>query len=122
MSELRGTPGPFYVRLSENYPFDIETVDSSGNVICSERLHAHSTCQKTPEDALNAVGFKGTDKEIVVEILQKQLADAKARAAWWDLLEALQLLLQDASAVDHGIELEPAILQANKAIAKALGQ
>lgn len=48
-------------------------------------------------------------------------ANAQLIAAAPDLLEALQVLVRDCGAVDAGIELEPAIYQAQAAIAKATG-
>jgi hypothetical protein len=88
--DLKHTPGPLDVRMSEVWPFNIETFDASGEKVWSEPLVAHSSAQNTPDDARLAVGFKPHEVEGVRRLIARQLADAALRAAAPDLLEALR--------------------------------
>jgi hypothetical protein len=83
------TKGPLTVRMSQNFPFDIETLDACGEVVFRRRLPAHSTTHRTPEAALAAIGL---DPEWG-EANRRALADEILRAASPDLAAALQGLL-----------------------------
>lgn len=88
------TPGPLTVRQSEQWPFDIQIVDESGNVVFQESRYAYGTGQKTIEDVMTGYGFT-KDRDAVIESNERQLADAMLRAAAPELLEAARLAWQE---------------------------
>ena len=87
------TPGPLFVVQPEKWPFDIQTIDASGNVVFSERRMAYGSNQKTVADVMHGHGFKDKRDE-AVEWNARQLADAYLRAAAPELLEALVALIE----------------------------
>jgi len=89
MSGVKHTPGPLTVRVSERWPYDIETVNADGDVVFFDRMPAYSTAMRSHEDLWKGVGFPARKREEVVEVNRRAVADATIRAAAPDLLEAL---------------------------------
>lgn len=118
MNDSKHTPGPLTVRQPDAWPFDIEVVNTDGDVVWSERRFAHSTKQKNLTDCLYAVGFDRDERPAVIAGIERQLADIHLRAAAPDLLEAVQLA-RGWLALWASAERELAIIDA--AIAKAQG-
>lgn len=123
MSEFKGTPGPLTVRQQNKWPFDIEIVDASGEVVFTEKRFAYSTSHKSLEDVMNAVGISGANSNLAIEGNARQLADAYLRAAAPDLLDALIALrsaeLEDNCSAESILALRA---KADAAIRKALGE
>jgi hypothetical protein len=120
------TPGPLSVRQSEKWPFDLEIIDEEGNVILHERLHSHSTDQKTITDAMSGK-YMGKHEELAAKVNQKQLANMRLWAAAPDLLAALQLVIKyDECDSDRGVDMmllyAEAIQAARAGIVKATGE
>ena len=94
--DTKFTKGPLFVVQPDKWPFNIEIVDTAGELVFEEHRHSYSTSHKTVEDVMNCVGFRNTrdDPEFVDRAIaanERQLADAYLRAAAPDLLEALRL-------------------------------
>jgi hypothetical protein len=97
---MKFTKGPLFVVQPDKWPFNIEIVDTAGELVFEERRHSYSTSHKTVEDVMNCVGFHNTrdgpefaDRAIAAN--ERQLADAYLRAAAPDLFEALRLMISD---------------------------
>jgi hypothetical protein len=86
------TPGPFTVRVSPKWPFNIETLDSAGEVVFSRVMPANSTDHMTIEDVLAAKGMEPA----CAEANRRALVDEILRAAAPDLAAAMQGLLATA--------------------------
>jgi hypothetical protein len=84
------TPGPLTVKVSERWPFDIETYDARGVVIFSDRMPCHSTEDKTAKQAIECRHFARDEREQHAAINRRAIADAVLRAAAPDLLAALR--------------------------------
>lgn len=91
---MKHTPGPLTVRVSERWPYDIETVNADGQVVFSDRMPAHSTAMRSHEDLWEGVGFPARERAEVVELNRRAVADATIRASAPDLLEALQAIVR----------------------------
>jgi hypothetical protein len=94
--ETKHTPGPLFVRQPEKYPFPVEIVNESGEVVFSEQRHAHGTGQKTVQDAMEArnMRYRGCPDDFVDNCIaanERQLADAYLRAAAPEMLAALKM-------------------------------
>lgn len=89
------TPGPLIVRQPESFPFDIQIVDSNGDVVFRESRYAYATKQETVKDVMQGHGFPFNQRDAVIEANERQLADARLRAAAPDLLDALNEMLND---------------------------
>ena len=119
------TPGPLSVSFGTKWPFEILISNESGAVIYRESLPCHSSKDKNFEEALNCWNFKASEQEEYAAINHRAVADAYLRAAAPDLLEALQVMVRDYTAAhaDSGsLEMQPALLQASQAIARATGE
>jgi hypothetical protein len=119
MSQSKHTPGPFFVRQPDVWPFDIEVVGPDGDVAWSERRVAHSARQKNLTDCMFAVGFDHDRRPGIIASLERQLADIYVRAAAPDLLEALSELLAHTSFMGIASHYDD---MARAAIAKAEGR
>lgn len=93
MSE-KYTKGPWFVRQEEKWPFDINIVDSNGQIVSNEPRYAYSSKQETIEDVMTAYRFPKDERDAVIKANETQLANAHLRAAAPDLLEALTDLLK----------------------------
>lgn len=61
------TPGPLTVRVSERWPYTVETLDQSGEVMFSDPMWAHSTKMKSLDDLWAGVGFIGPGRDEAIE-------------------------------------------------------
>ena len=119
------TPGPLSVSFGTKRPFDILIVNQAGDVVHRELLPCHSSKDKNFEEALNCLNFKASEQEEYAAINHRAVADAYLRAAAPDLLEALQVMVRDYRAAHASIgdlEMGPALLQAQRAIARTTGE
>lgn len=91
MSAKGFTSGPLTIRISREWPFDIQTIDERGVVVFVERMPCGSSRDKTPDDAINAKHFKEDARESCREANRRAIADARIRASAPTLLEALTL-------------------------------
>lgn len=112
------TPGPLFVRQPEMFPFDVEIVEASGNVVFQESRCALSTKQKTVEDVMQGHGFPVDQRDAVIAANERQVADMTLLAAAPDLLEALNAV---EGAYQCGADLNIVMDQVKSAIAKATG-
>lgn len=121
MSEPKFTPGPLFVRQPERWPFDVEIVDASGEVISRESRHSYNSKQETIEDVMTAYRMRSPgDPNFAEECIaanQKQLANAYLRAAAPDLFDALKEIIDTPWLGGKG-----GFHKARAAIAKALGE
>lgn len=126
MSGVKHTPGPLTVRVSERWPYDIETMNSDGRVVFSDRMPAHSTAMRSHNDLWKGEGFPAREREEVVELNRRAVADATIRAAAPDLLEAAQNFIRWAEEpADDSVGMareQGWIEQARAAIARARGE
>ena len=86
------TPGPLYVKMDENWPFNINTFNAVGDLVFVEKLPCHSTRDESPQEALDCVNFVHENREEYSEANHRALADAILRAAAPDLLAMIQEL------------------------------
>lgn len=84
------TPGPLKVFPSNQWPFNINICNESGDVVDVIRLPAHSTKHRNFYEALSFHGADHSEAEFCREANLRALADAHLRAAAPELLEALQ--------------------------------
>ena len=89
------TPGPLTVKVSDKWPFDIETIGADGLVKFVTRMPFHSTSDRRAEDAIECKNFKQSEREEYSAINRRAIADDVLRAAAPELLEALQKLLPE---------------------------
>lgn len=117
------TPGPLVVRQPEMFPFDVEIVEASGNVVFQESRCAFSTKQKTVEDVMQGHGFPVDQRDAVIAANERQLADMHLRAAAPDLLKALEDCVAVMDRELAGLKvIQPELSAARAAIAKATGE
>lgn len=121
------TKGPLTVKVTERWPFNIETLDAEGDVIFSTRMPCNSTRDKSADDAINCVNFPGDKRAEYAAINRRAVADDVLRAAAPDLLEALESVLDSIGALTKRHELyghmsEKEADQVFAAIAKARGE
>ena len=119
------TPGQLSVSFGTKWPFEILIINESGSVVYRDTLPCYSSKDKTFEEALNCWNFKASEQEEYAAINKRVVADAYLRAAAPDLLEALQVMVRDyteAHADSGSLEMQPALLQASRAIARATGE
>ena len=86
MKKLRHTRD-MELKFNEKWPFCIEIVNKNDEELFSFNRIAHSTGQKTIEDCENAVGFKYSEKNNIVNMLENQKADIRLFASAPDLIE-----------------------------------
>lgn len=88
MAEVKHTPGPLTVRVSEHWPYNIETLNEAGEVVFSDLMPAHSTLMRSHDDLWSGVGFPPNERDEVIAGNRRAVADATIRAAAPDLFEA----------------------------------
>lgn len=88
MSEIKHTPGPVTVITKDKWPFKIQGVDANGEVLWEEHRYAFSSEMKTLKDLHSGVGFKGSERQEVIEKNRRQLLDCYRRGAGADMYEA----------------------------------
>lgn len=91
MKDLNITKGKLMVRVSEDYPFPIETYDEEGNVVFVTNFPTSSSSWKSLKDVLNAKGWDWDEmsKDDVAKANQKALANEVLRASAPELLKNL---------------------------------
>ena len=124
MTEHKHTPGPLTVKITDKWPFRIETFDENGNVVFSRDLPAHSSKDKTPNEAVNCLNFPHDQREQWSQENHKALADEVLRAAAPELLKALIDLAEHWSKVCEAVppmNNDQAYIKAQELIARLGG-
>ena len=115
------TKGPLTARMSNEWPWKIETVDSAGEVVFTRPLPCHSSDDKSADAALRCLNFDAKDRERCAEVNARALADEHVRASapeLYDALEQIAALYID----DRSSSMHKALCIANKALKKARGE
>lgn len=89
------TKGPLTVRVSEKFPFDIETLDSSGSVVFRSRLLAIHSEDRSPKDAVLCRNFEPAERAHCEKMNRIAIGDEMLRAAAPDMLRLLQSIIGD---------------------------
>ena len=100
MSE-KFTKGPWFVRQEEKWPFDINIVDSNGQIVSNEPRYAYSSRQETIEDVMTAYRFPKDERDAAIKANETQLANAHLRAAAPELLEFVKEWLERQGSDDN---------------------
>jgi hypothetical protein len=121
MSAAKHTSGPLTVRVSTQFPFNIETLNAGGEVVFVRELPAHSTSHRKPEDALNAVGMppewaEANGATLADEILRAAAPELLSIAERWAALDAGSW-----HQVRHANEKAELLADTRAVIAKATG-
>jgi hypothetical protein len=86
------TNGPLFASREEKWPFAVVIKNAQGETFASESAYAYSTKAETLSQFNRAVGFDHDQREAVIAANERQMADAKLRAAAPELLDALQAI------------------------------
>lgn len=115
------TPGPLTVKVCDEWPFHIQTLNAAGDVVFSRHLPAYSTRQESAKQAM-AGKFMGDTQAEAAAANQKALADEILRAAAPELLEALEVICNSIETTNSPWRESSMHTMALNAIAKAQGQ
>jgi len=121
------TPGPLTVKVSDKWPFDIETIGADGLVKFVTRMPCNSTSDGSAKDAIECKNFKQSEREEYSAINRRAVADDVLRAAAPELLEAL-IWAMDSARISYTQRIKgqnehycDMVDKARAAIAKATG-
>lgn len=94
---MRATKGPWKLEVVEKWPYGVQIIAANGNVVLAQDGFAHSSQQKNRADYLDGVGFSYKDGQRykACEVVAEQEANARLMAASWEMLEALQALMDE---------------------------
>jgi hypothetical protein len=118
------TKGPLTARMSNEWPWKIETVDSAGEVVFTRPLPCHSSDDKSADAALRCLNFDAKDRERCAEINARAFADEHVRASAPELYAALdnltdEILLSNNVASNEFCSLAAALAALKKARGEA---
>lgn len=86
------TPGPLTVKIDDEWPFKIRTLDENGKCVFSRDMPCYSTKQTKKEHVLS--GKYMEDPAKAAAAVEKVIANEVLRAAAPELLEALQVVYE----------------------------
>lgn len=73
-------PTPWTLTYIESFPFGFQIRDAKGDIVCMANAVCHSSKQKTREDNINGVGFRGEgewSRETAISLIAEQNATAE---------------------------------------------
>lgn len=83
------TKGPLSVVEDDAWPFEIHIEDVNGVEVHTENRIAHSSHWKTLDDVYSAKSWPHDERDNVITLIARQMADIRLRAAAPDLYEVV---------------------------------